>query len=918
MSSLTLKQQYIDKVFYKTLISENETNPIAALSKIFRTPNEEIDLSSVRYAQGELYFELKDFETAVFKWEKVENNLQDWAKKNIADVYYEVGAYSDAEKLYKEITTVSRTLTSEIFLQLFSLYVDTSNYEEADKIIKEAVAYNPDYPNVTKIARAFYEKHKDWKSAVDLASNESIRTEEIKWFVILKEYITNGVTKEITPEYFVNPLLSLARINHEQFEGLVEALWDKYSELPNYINWLHTFNNMLFQINVETGFEWEKLPNLYSKTYKQLIENNYYVSELEGMMPGLLTNWLRITNIKEAILATTATLAWDRIFPGRIDYQVVVDAEMSFEQLQNTPECFESSKQLFESILQWIVLMDIEVGDKFEWWTKQITNFDSTSILISGTTGSGKSSFVNSLLGEKMMGSSTSMPVLFENGSESKITVFSNEGDTSIEDYNDFYDLTTIENEHLKGDELINYEMPNTFLKKHRLSVIDTPGLNGTEINKKALFNSVKLADRLIYVLNATSPYNENERAVLLEIHKELPTLPIHFILNKMDSIFNKDELERILDELSIKIRADFPNAKLLPYSSIYSNQDQFNELEQFIEKNVLTTNSNTKHTEKLLLAIRKLINFLIEKRLEKENELRSIIKWNELLDDKLNGLLHTLKDKEMEHTSTITKAYRDLKDEIKYDLKLSIPGLLKECTELIKEDSDFSTILETLNEEMNNRIESFITNTTLPKLNEGLRNWINDSSITLEGAQGYLNEMSNSLNKYIGNERLELECDFKVLDDWRRDSDRMTTMIQLDEVNILLNSSPSQLLLKGSSYILGLLPKNKAKLVTHYQKYVESINFDEITSDISAKLFLQFEMFEKTLPRDLSMFLSIPFERIHELVDETREAISCYVATLDEMKSNPSVYYDPITFFNVRLRQLEFLSTPKKEFQMN
>ncbi|WP_088068224.1 dynamin family protein [Gottfriedia luciferensis] len=911
---MTVKQQFIKKEFYKSYLNEieNDNHPIAALAELYREQNDDMDLSSIRFAQGEVYFENKDFETAVFKWEKVGNQLSDWAKKNIADSYYEIGAYETAERLYREVKTDSRTLTSEIFLKLFSLYIDVSKYEEADRIIKEAVKYNPDYPNVTKIARNFYEKNHDWNSAVALASEESIRTEDLKWFIILKDYILDGVTTEMAPSYFVQPLLSLARVNLEQFELMVEALWNSYHDQSVYITWLQTFNEMLFQINVETGMKWNRLPSIYSLSYEELVEGDYFVAELEEMMPSFLTNWLRITDLKGAVLATTATLAWDRLFPGRIDYQIVVDAEMAFEQLMKTPDCFEIGKELFENILQWSVLNEIEVGERFEWWTNKITQFENTTMLVAGTAGNGKSSFVNSLLGEKMMGSSTTMPVLFEQNNDANIVVLSKEGNTQLAEYADFYDLTTVENNLLKGDELVHYELPNSFLQKHRLSIIDTPGIDGDEVNTKALIHSVKLADRLVFVLNATAPYTENERSLLVKIHKELPTLPIHFILNKMDSIYSTEEIERVRSEIEAKIREDFPTANVLPYSSIYSNQEQFNELERFIENNVLSTEANSKQTEKLLLAIRKLINFLLEKRVEREDELRANIQWNEVLDEKLNGLLHSLKDKEMEHVYTITSTYRELKDELKYDLKLSVPGLLKECKELIKEDSDFSTILETVNEEMNIRIGQYVRENTLPKLNEALQNWIKESGILLEGTQSYLAEMSNSLNEYIGNEYLNLECDFKVLDDWRRDADRMTSMTQLDDMNILLNSSPSQFILKSSGILLGLLPQNKSKLVAQYQKYVDNVNYDEITSELSTKFFLQFEMFEKTLPRDLSMFLHAPYEQIHGLVDETRESISNYARTVEEMKSNPSIYFDPITFFTVRLRQLEFLALRK------
>jgi hypothetical protein len=260
------------------------------------------------------------------------------------------------------------------------------------------------------------------------------------------------VTKEMSPSYFVQPLLSLAKVNLEHFELMVEALWNSYRGQADFVNWLQTFNDMLFQINVETGIKWNRLPAIYSTTYKELVEGNYLVAELDEMMPSFLTNWLRITDLNGAVLATTATLAWDRLFPGRIDYQIVIDAEMAFEQLLQTPDSFENGKELFENILTWSELNGIEVGERFEWWTNKLTQFENTTRLVAGSVGNGKSSFVNSLLGEKMMGSSTTMPVLFEQNAETNITVFSKEGVTQLAEYADFYDLTTVENNLLKGE----------------------------------------------------------------------------------------------------------------------------------------------------------------------------------------------------------------------------------------------------------------------------------------------------------------------------------------------------------------------------------------------------------------------------------------------------------------------------------
>ena len=39
------------------------------------------DLSAIRFAQGEVYFHYKDYESAIFKWENIRNELGTMGKK---------------------------------------------------------------------------------------------------------------------------------------------------------------------------------------------------------------------------------------------------------------------------------------------------------------------------------------------------------------------------------------------------------------------------------------------------------------------------------------------------------------------------------------------------------------------------------------------------------------------------------------------------------------------------------------------------------------------------------------------------------------------------------------------------------------------------------------------------------------------
>src|SRR4051812_48963663 len=175
---VTIEQQLIEKAFYETFMIDNrEKEPIQVLGEAYLEEQKKDipDLSAIRFAQGELYFHYKDYEAAIFKWENIQNEWGQWARKNTADAYFELGLLPTAEDIYKSISTEDLTLHTEVALQLFSLYMQRSNNELASKVIKETIDLNPDYPNVTKLARAFFEESLDWSSAIELATKEAIR-----------------------------------------------------------------------------------------------------------------------------------------------------------------------------------------------------------------------------------------------------------------------------------------------------------------------------------------------------------------------------------------------------------------------------------------------------------------------------------------------------------------------------------------------------------------------------------------------------------------------------------------------------------------------------------------------------------------------------------------------------------------------
>ena len=253
----------------------------------------------------------------------------------------------------------------------------------------------------------------------------------------------------------------------------------------------------------------------------------------------------------------------------------------------------------------------------------------------------------------------------------------------------------------------------------------------------------------------------------------------------------------------------------------------------------------------------------------------------------------------------------------MKKELMDHIPTILKETSEYIKEDSDFGNLFDKLNQEMNNRVRNYLEDTALPQYYGYIQNWIEDCTNIFNEVQFTINEMTESFNELYGEEKLLLECDFKVLDDWRRDADRMTSGMHWETHNMFFKSTTAQFLFKSAGKLLGGISQNKAKLYNRYKQFVESEDYQEVSELIVNRFFQQFELFEKSLDRDVMMFFRDPLTILKQTVDETNHSIETMKEELQTMRQNPEYYRDPLTFFEVKLRQNEWLNQRESKIQV-
>lgn len=914
---MTFEKQLKDKTFYKMFINEHEDeHPIKALGEAFQEEARKDlpDLTRIRYAQGEVYFHHKDYEAAIFKWENIINELEPWARKNTADAYYELGLLSAAEDIYTMIETDNSTLNAEVALKLFALYIERSKIDAAVAVIKRTVAAYPDYPNVTNVARAFFEEREDWDNAIELAVNEAKRTESLEWFEILNTYVEKGVTRALSPSYFSHALFSLYGVNKEKFEQLVSSLWNSYMNENSYLLWIKEINQLLLNLELDRQDQLRELSQLHKETYFHYIGGKYYIKQIDDFLPDLLTNWVRLADGGNVVAAAAAILSWNELFPASLSVSIVEEAEHLISKTECDMDELEECLSLFEAIIKWAEVNDMGKNNRVNWIVDQLVDFDTQHLFVTGLVGSGKSTFINTIFGEDVQDSPTSSVVMFKNGGEVDITEITDGEVKTLSGFTDFQERMDRLRNALES--IIEFKQPTPFLQENSLAIIDTPGLKGNQNDRFEVLKYLNLADSVLFVLDANAPFTEKERAVVAQIQGLAPDLPIHFLLSKLDTIVNEQDAIQVYEETKHAIHSYLPDAKLLGFSSQYDRVQQLSDLQVFIDSIRNTRNIEDKRLAKLLYFIRATIASLLQKRLDVENRLIETVHWNEEMNMKLSGAVHQLNDEVSQKSKSITKLYRSVKESIEADIFEAIPKMLSECSNLIEEDSNFSTIHLDLNHEMNNRIQDYLEQQVMPNYYTRLQEWIKGCREEFDQGQDLLIELGAGFNQIYGEERLSLICDFKVLDDWRRDIDRMTSRFVLEPVNILLKRTPSQFLLKSAGKLFGALSQNKTMVYNKYKSFVENEDYTEVAAQVCRQFFQPFELFEKSLERDVSWFFKSPLGVLKSAVEETRGEAASNREKLNKLNANPEMFRDPLTLFEVRLRQFEWMTVAGKGMQ--
>ncbi|MCU9614462.1 GTP-binding protein [Caldibacillus lycopersici] len=904
---MTIEDKLITKSYYELLINQNEKkHPIEQLGELFlEEQKQEIpDASFIRYSQGEVYFHNRDYEAAIYKWENVHNELKAWASKNSADAYMELELFTTAEELYKSIQTDSLVLRTEVMLQLFSLYLKQENFQQADKVIKETVALNPSYPDVTTIAHRFYEQQKDWQSAIDLAIEEGIRTESLNWFEILKSYVHKGYTKDLAPNYFHDSFVTIAQQDLDFLEQFIVALDKTYQEKELYFEWIKQLNQFFLHTMLDEQYVWMELPFLYQSIVAELLSGKYFIREIAEIVPDVLTVWVKLVKPTEGVIPAAAIFAWNEMMPSTMDQETIRTAEHIIFHAENDVDVLEKSQQLCQMVMDWAAENQLEISGRLQFLSNQLLESERQHIGIISMAGSDKSLFINSLLNEPLLQEApSSVMSLYTFGESVNITEYK---DSAIREITTLEEYTQIATQRRRSlDILMDVQLPNRWLANEAIGLLDTPDLSGARTTLPHLDDYFYFVDSLLYVLDEDGNLTDKEIEVIHHIKKNYPGIPLHFV------VMNWNQPEQADSMLTnVLLNEVVPNETPYQYFDTEAYRRGLYELLQSTWKVEYNPSARLK---KYLYILKKMMAGLLEQRVKMENNLAEAIQSKEDLLARVNGAIHQLEDLEREKIDMISQSYILVREEIKKEIVKKLPKLLQECSTSIDESSDFSKIHQELNKEMNKKIGSFINTKILPDFLERINEWLLLSKGELQHSKHFLEEISEGFNAMMGTETLQLPCDFKVVEDWQRDIDRLTSRIYVPKENILLRFTPSQVLLKSAGKLLNAFSQNKSMLAKRYKSFIESEDYLEVAQSVADNFVAPFVILEQGLERDVTIFFKESFSTLKNLVEDTKEEVANRKMEMEKLKENPEAFRDPLTIFEIILLQYKYILEAKE-----
>ncbi len=193
-------------------------------------------------------------------------------------------------------------------------------------------------------------------------------------------------------------------------------------------------------------------------------------------------------------------------------------------------------------------------------------NNDFFTIVVLGEFKRGKSTFVNALLGEKVLPAdvvpttATINALMWSEEKKTQVLKTSGEVETGESSLDFLNKYTAREDFDVSNIKYLKVGLPSNILENNTV-IVDTPGVSDiNEHRVQVTYDFIPRADAVIFLLDATSPLKRTEKEFIDEHIIKLGIDRVLFIANKFDYIDEEDE-EETLEDIKLRLLKSFNKA---------------------------------------------------------------------------------------------------------------------------------------------------------------------------------------------------------------------------------------------------------------------------------------------------------------------------------------------------------------------
>lgn len=693
----------INKKFHHSITENRQYDALLKLAKAGIS-------NEVRFSQAELYFAIGDYETAIFKWSQIEDELVGWSRKNIGDAYVAMEKISEAESVYLSLKTSDVELEMEKLKGLCNVYKQVNDTTKLMIIYRNMMKFDEVEDSIYQEALQFFESKAEYLDAFQavITKNQFLDKDNIDKVL---GYLREDRTGKIHIDDNVNDfLLKVHTYSIELFSTVFEEVASYSTSTLRTERLLQTIVTCIKHKSV-IG---ETIVNQEMKTVLHLLDSLYFqLPSVDGL---------------SKILGEVVPLLID--YSSREEISAVLNTYIGIQPISLIEEFYSIHhiNKIASHLRQFMSNQHIEIFG-YEHTALDISSDPNPFLIMVGGFNSGKSSFVNSILKEEVLSANilptTSAVTIIRNGENVSLSEWS-DGLLVSNSFEQLQHISTIHHEDSSSlsTSLIDLKVPNEQLKNLCLNFIDTPGFFDDVENtvSNPTFDYIHFADSVMVSFPAERPFSNKDKELTHEILNRSPEINLSFLLTQVD-LLEEDELEETLTDVERKISRVLGENFLVKCHSSYE-QGYYDEMYRYLKN--LPQPKLKKRLSQFIPAFSTLISeskVTLERQVTTQLTILMEVRGLETEGSQyLNSLLLIHNDKKLNVSNSFQKV---VLDGVFTEIRAKIMGTIHHIAQNIQYHLYLEEVIEHVNQSINQSIKNYFEAEVTILINNSINQWI-------------------------------------------------------------------------------------------------------------------------------------------------------------------------------------------------